>query len=67
MCLFCTTIPAVLTLGVAAESNQRQARKTALSQGQQPPRQRPLLLLAVSSAIGLWIASVFYHTRIGGA
>lgn len=66
MCMFCTTIPAVLTLGVAAESTQRQAHKAALARGQQPPRRRPFLLLAISGVMGLLIGSVFYHRHFGG-
>ncbi len=64
MCALCTAVPTVLTLGVAAESKQRQACRAAEEEGIPAPRKRPFLALAVAGALGLIATSVLYHTQI---
>ena len=66
MCVLCTAVPTVLTLGVAAESKQRQAGKVAAQEGKPSPRRRPYMVLAVGSAVGLMAASAAYHRFLGG-
>ncbi len=66
MCILCTGIPTVLTLGVAAEGKQRQARKDAVQRGESLPRKRPFIALTAAGVLGLVVTSVVYHTQLNG-
>jgi hypothetical protein len=65
MCMICTSVPAVLTLGVAAETRQRQAQKAALKAGQKGSRKLPFMIMGLVGSLGLMGFSLFYHTQIG--
>jgi hypothetical protein len=66
MCALCTAVPTILTLGVAAESKQRQAGKVAAEEGRPLPRKRPYLALSIGGAVGLMAVSAAYHTLLRG-
>jgi hypothetical protein len=66
MCVVCSAVPTVLTLGVVAENKQRRACRAALEEGGPAPRKRPFLALALAGAFGLMVTSVVYHSQIGG-
>jgi hypothetical protein len=65
MCMICTGIPAVLTLGVAAETRQRKAQKAAVKAGHKASRKLPFMILGLASTLGLMGISLYYHTQIG--
>ncbi len=66
MCALCTGVPTVLTLGLAAETKQRQACRAAAENGEPEPRKRPFIALTAAGVLGLVLTSVLYHTQLNG-
>ena len=67
MCMFCAAIPATLAAGASARHKQHQLQQRGEAEGKTPPK--PVLPAGKTTAVivaGLAIASVVYHTQIGG-
>jgi hypothetical protein len=67
MCMFCAAIPATLAVGAAARQKQHQSQQRSVDDGKTPPK--PVLPAGKTTAViitGLAIASVVYHTQLGG-
>jgi hypothetical protein len=65
--MFCAAIPATLAAGAAARQKQRQSQQKNAQQGKPPSK--PALPAGPATAVivtGLAIASVVYHTQLGG-
>ncbi len=67
MCMFCAAIPATLAVGAAVRQKQHLAQLKTQDEGKTPPK--PILPAGPATAVivtGLAVASVVYHTRLGG-
>ena len=67
MCMFCAAIPATLAVGAAARQKQHQLQQRREDEGKTPSK--PALPAGPATAVivtGLAIASVVYHTQLGG-
>jgi hypothetical protein len=67
MCMFCAAIPATLAVGAAARQKQHLAQQRSEDGGKTPSK--PVLPAGPVTAVivtGLAIASVVYHTQLGG-
>jgi hypothetical protein len=67
MCMFCAAIPATLAVGAAARQKQHQSQQRSKDEGKTPSK--PALPAGPATAVivtGLAIASVVYHTQVGG-
>jgi hypothetical protein len=67
MCMFCAAIPATLAVGAAARQKQHLISRKSVDDGKTPSK--PLLPAGKTTAVivaGLAIASVVYHTQLGG-
>jgi len=65
--MFCAAIPATLAVGAAARQKQHQSQQKTLGEGKTPAK--PALPAGPATALivtGLAIASVVYHTQLGG-
>jgi hypothetical protein len=67
MCMFCAAIPATLAAGAAARQKQHLKQQKSKDEGKKPSK--PVLPAGKTTAVivtGLAIASVVYHTQLGG-
>jgi hypothetical protein len=67
MCMFCAAIPATLAVGAAAHQKQHLAQQKDREDGK--PFTKPVLPAGPATAVmvvGLAVASVVYHTQVGG-
>jgi hypothetical protein len=65
--MFCAAIPATLAVGAAARHKQHQAQQKNEEAGKTPAK--PALPAGPATVVivtGLAIASVVYHTQLGG-
>jgi hypothetical protein len=65
--MFCASIPATLALGAAAHQKQHLSQQRSEDEGKTPSK--PVLPAGPATAVivaGLAIASVVYHTQLGG-
>jgi len=65
--MFCAAIPATLAVGAAVRQKQHQAQQKNEEEGKTPAK--PALPAGPATAVivtGLAIASVVYHTQLGG-
>jgi len=65
--MFCAVIPAALAVGAAARQKQHQSQQKSKDEGKTPSK--PALPAGPATAVivtGLAIASVVYHTQVGG-
>jgi hypothetical protein len=67
MCMFCAAIPATLAVGAATRQKQRLAQQKDEEEGKPPVK--PVVPVGPATTIivaGLAVASVIYHTQVGG-
>jgi hypothetical protein len=67
MCMFCAAIPVTLAVGAATRQKQNRVKQINADEGKIPSK--PVVPAGpVTAAIvtGLVVASVVYHTQIGG-
>lgn len=65
MCMFCSAVPAVVTLGLAAYTEQQRKNKEALARGEPPPQ--PLVPAGKATAaalVAIVAAAAVYHTQV---
>jgi heme/copper-type cytochrome/quinol oxidase subunit 2 len=65
--MFCAAIPATLAVGAAARQKQHHSQQKSEEEGNTPSK--PVLPAGPATAVivtGLAIASVVYHTQLGG-
>jgi len=66
MCVFCSAIPAAMTLGVSAKAKQNQKIKLAEMCGESRPQAVvPIGRVTTLVVSGLVVCSVIYHTHLG--
>jgi hypothetical protein len=66
MCVFCSAIPAAMTIGVSAKVKQNQNIKLAEMRGQPHPHAVvPTGRITALVVSGLVVCSVIYHTHQG--
>jgi hypothetical protein len=66
MCVFCSAIPAAMTLGISAKAKQNQKIKLAEMRGEPRPRTVvPTGKITTLVVSGLVVCSVIYHTHQG--
>jgi hypothetical protein len=64
MCVICAAVPAVATLGTAADGEQRKRQKEAHARGEKTtPRQYPIRVLTALAMLVLFLVSAFFHTQ----
>jgi hypothetical protein len=66
MCVFCSAIPAAMTVGISVKAKQNQKIKLADMRGK--PRPRTIVPFAKITTVvvsGLVVCSVIYHTHQG--
>ena len=64
MCVICAAVPAVATLGTAADGEQRKRQKELEARGEPTARrQYPIRTLTAFAMLVLFLASAFYHTH----
>ncbi len=64
MCVICAAVPAVATLGTAADGEQRKRQKELEARGAPTARrQYPIRMLTALAMLVLFLASAFYHTH----
>ena len=67
MCVVCTTIPAVLALGVSAQARQNQRKNAVAASGEVPQKPKISAKPATASAIVfLMLASAWIHSQSYG-
>ena len=62
MCVFCAAIPVAATTGVTLNSKQLKAKRQAAEDGQDEPKQKPIMMVTAGVVFLLMIGSVTYHT-----
>ncbi len=62
MCIFCAAIPVAATTGVTLNSKQLKAKREAAEDGQEAPKQKPVMMVTAGVVFLLMIGSVTYHT-----
>ncbi|MEW5719110.1 MAG: hypothetical protein AB1817_10815 [Chloroflexota bacterium] len=64
MCVICAAVPAVATIGTAADGEQRKRQKESQVRGEKTTRrQYPIRALTALAMLVLFLASAFYHTH----
>ena len=64
MCVICAAVPAVATLGTAADGEQRKRQKELEAHGEPAARrQYPIRTLTALAMLALFLVSAFYHTH----
>jgi hypothetical protein len=67
MCMFCAAIPTTIAMGAGARQKQHLAQQKNEAEGKIPSK--PIIPAGKATAAivtGLAIASVVYHTQLGG-
>ncbi len=67
MCVICAAVPAVATMGTAADGEQRKRQKESHARGEPiTRRQYPIRALTALAMLVLFLVSAFYHTQQSG-